>query len=114
MSAAEYVEMARGKTAALMDAAAARESLPVVVALAAGDRPSRELARLYALDRPLAPGELAHAAALAEATGARRWTLAEADRLLTEALGHLADVVPQPAAGADLAHLARLATRRDR
>jgi geranylgeranyl diphosphate synthase type I len=96
------------------DLRARKKSMPVVLALATGDRPSRELARLYALDRPLSPAELERAATLVEATGARRRTLAEADRLRAAALGRLAEVVPQPAAGADLVALARLATHRDR
>ncbi|RJL31637.1 family 2 encapsulin nanocompartment cargo protein polyprenyl transferase [Bailinhaonella thermotolerans] len=89
-----------------------KKSLPVVFALTSGTDAGKELAAAYHRVNPLADPELRHVAALVEAAGGRAWAQAEADRLLREAMGDLADAVPSPGPAADLATLARLITQR--
>ncbi|GAA5068015.1 geranylgeranyl diphosphate synthase type I [Thermocatellispora tengchongensis] len=90
-----------------------KKSLPVVAALTSGTPEGRELAGLYSGDRPLTGPELGRAAALVDAAGARAWSQAQADDLLAKALRHLDAADPAVRPGAELAALARLATRRD-
>jgi geranylgeranyl diphosphate synthase, type I len=90
-----------------------KKSLPVVAALASGTTAGADLAALYHRDQPLSAGELAYAANLVERAGGRDWSQAKADELLTDALRHLDSARPEDRAHAELAALARLATRRD-
>lgn len=90
-----------------------KKSLPVVAALTSGTPAARELAALYHRERPMSGAELAHAAELVEATGARTWGRTQADELLTEALRELTAAQPAPGPAAELAALARLATHRN-
>ncbi|SBW18515.1 hypothetical protein FDG2_0696 [Candidatus Protofrankia californiensis] len=87
--------------------------MPVVVALTSGGGPGRELAHLYALDRPLSEAEVHRAAALVEASGARSWTQREADRLVAQALDHQHAADPTPVVLAQITVLAQRAVRRD-
>lgn len=90
-----------------------KKSLPVVAALRSGTPAGRELAALYFRDQELSETELIRAAELVDAAGGRRWSRGQADDLLARALRELrfADLDPRPAA--ELAALARFATRRD-
>ncbi|HSV66508.1 MAG TPA: family 2 encapsulin nanocompartment cargo protein polyprenyl transferase [Mycobacteriales bacterium] len=90
-----------------------KKSLPVVAALSSGTPAGHELAALYRGDQPLPATELARAAELVELAGGRAWSQAQADELLARALRHLAAADPIAGAAAELAALARLATRRD-
>jgi geranylgeranyl diphosphate synthase type I len=90
-----------------------KKSLPVVAALASGTPAAADLAALYHREQPLSAGELAYAASLVERAGGRAWSQAKADELLTDALRHLDSARPEARAGAELAALALLATRRD-
>ncbi|BCJ74270.1 dimethylallyltransferase [Catellatospora sp. IY07-71] len=94
------------------DLAGRKKSLPVIAALTSGTPAGIELAALYRRQGPLSPAELAHAADLVDAAGARAWARARADALLTQALRrlHAADLSLVPAA--QLHALARLATHR--
>ena len=85
-----------------------KKSLPVVAALASDTPAGRELAARY---RGGGPVDVARLADLVEAAGGRAWSRAEADRLLTRALGCLDGAAPRPAA--ELAALAGLITHRD-
>lgn len=85
-----------------------KKSLPVVAALASGTPAGRELAVLYRGDRPV---DVARLADLVEAAGGRAWSRAEADRLLSRALGHLGSAAPRPAA--ELTALAGLIAKRE-
>jgi geranylgeranyl diphosphate synthase type I len=95
------------------DLTSRKKSLPVVAALTSGTWEGEELAELYALERPLSATELRRASDLIEAAGAREWSQAQADELLARAMGDLAAVGPTARPAAELAALARLATRRD-
>jgi geranylgeranyl diphosphate synthase type I len=88
-----------------------KKSLPVVAALASDTAAARELAALYRTPGTLSAPELARAAELVEQAGGRAWSQAQADELLTSALGQLHEVEPKPRA--ELAALAQLITRRD-
>jgi len=90
-----------------------KKSLPVVAALTSGTPAGRLLAELYADGGPPSDADLARAAELVELAGGRAWCLAEADELLAQAMRQLGFAAPAGRAGADLAALARLATRRD-
>jgi geranylgeranyl diphosphate synthase, type I len=90
-----------------------KKSLPVVAALASGTPAGRELATLYRRDQPLSAAELVHAAELIDTAGARAWSQAQADDLLTQALHHLRLSSPTAQGSTELSALARLATRRD-
>lgn len=88
-----------------------KKSLPVVVALAATDRRA-ELAVFLAGD--LGPGDVARAAHLVEATGARRQVAALADEHLGTALAALGRVTLEPVAQGELEAIAHFVTERDR
>ncbi|MFB6719059.1 family 2 encapsulin nanocompartment cargo protein polyprenyl transferase [Kribbella sp. NPDC056345] len=90
-----------------------KKSLPVVTALASGTPAARELAALYARSDELSHEDLTTAAALVETAGGRATSQAQADALLTAALGSLITAGALAPASADLERLARLATRRD-
>ncbi|GAA3581218.1 family 2 encapsulin nanocompartment cargo protein polyprenyl transferase [Kribbella ginsengisoli] len=91
-----------------------KKSLPAIAALTSETEAGRELAVLYHRKNELSDDELARAADLIEATGAREQSQLQADALLTDSLGELASArALEPAAG-ELEQLARLATRRDR
>ncbi|MEV6716304.1 polyprenyl synthetase family protein [Lentzea sp. NPDC051208] len=91
-----------------------KKTLPVVAALASGTPEGEEFAALYGQRRVLSDAELAHAAHLVEASGARAWSQAQATLLFHQALEHLHAVAPATRAGAELVALARLAAHRDR
>ncbi|MEU7532454.1 family 2 encapsulin nanocompartment cargo protein polyprenyl transferase [Saccharothrix sp. NPDC042600] len=91
-----------------------KKSLPVVAALASGTPAARELDELYHCDAQLGPAELERAAELIEATGARAWSLSQAEDLVARARVHLRAADPDDRAERELDSLARLATRRDR
>jgi geranylgeranyl diphosphate synthase type I len=102
-----------------------KKSLPVVAALTSGTAAGLELAAFYtgagtgtaagtAANGALPEAQVARAADLVEAAGARMWSQAQADELLTRALDALAAADADPRAEAELAALARFATRRDR
>ncbi|RKT56213.1 family 2 encapsulin nanocompartment cargo protein polyprenyl transferase [Saccharothrix australiensis] len=90
-----------------------KKSLPVVAALTSGTPAGRELDALYRGADPLSGAELAHAAELIDAAGAREWSQGRADDLLEQALAHLRAAEPVERAGRELGALARLATDRD-
>ncbi|WP_327011693.1 polyprenyl synthetase family protein [Dactylosporangium sp. NBC_01737] len=95
-----------------------KKSLPVVAALTSATPPGLELAAFYTgagvgAGDALPEAQVARAAVLVEAAGARMWSQAQADELLTRALDALA-AAADPRAEAELAALARFATRRDR
>lgn len=90
-----------------------KKSLPVVAALASSTSAGRELARLYHGEHPLSDADLVRAAELVDAVGGRAWSQAQADELLTRALGHLGAAGSASVPGAELAVLARLVARRD-
>ncbi|TDD59647.1 polyprenyl synthetase family protein [Kribbella antibiotica] len=90
-----------------------KKSLPVVTALASGTPAARELAALYARTDELSADELTTAAALVETAGGRATSQAQADALLTAALGSLITAGAIAPASIELERLARLATRRD-
>ena len=89
-----------------------KKSLPVVAALTSGTPAGQELSSRYLADHPPSPAELSRLADLVEAAGGRAWSMREANRLLTEALGLLDLAESRPAA--ELAALAMLITTRDR
>ncbi|XVV07258.1 polyprenyl synthetase family protein [Actinosynnema sp. CA-248983] len=91
------------------DLARRKKSLPVVAALGSDTDAGDELAALYRDDK----SDPARLAALVERAGGRAWSESEADRLLTEALDHLAATDPAPRAAAELTALAHLIVRRD-
>jgi geranylgeranyl diphosphate synthase type I len=95
------------------DLANRKKSLPVVRALAEHGPAAGALAALYHRADPLSPAELAEAAGLIEATGARIWCQEQADRLLTEALVELPASRLSTRGAAELTALADLMTRRD-
>ncbi|MFC4563350.1 family 2 encapsulin nanocompartment cargo protein polyprenyl transferase [Nocardiopsis mangrovi] len=90
-----------------------KKSLPVVAALAAGTPAAEELARLYHGGPEPTEDEVARAADLVEAAGGRDWAETQADTLLATALEELRAAGPPRRTEAELAELARLATRRD-
>jgi geranylgeranyl diphosphate synthase type I len=95
------------------DIMARKKSLPVVAALRSGTAAGRELALVYDQPEPLSAEDVASAAALVTASGARTWCEAEASRQLTEALGELGGVAASGRAIGELEALARLVTTRD-
>ncbi|MEJ1105805.1 MULTISPECIES: family 2 encapsulin nanocompartment cargo protein polyprenyl transferase [unclassified Kribbella] len=90
-----------------------KKSLPVVSALSSSTAAGRELAALYRREDELSDAELVHAAGLIEAAGAREGSQAQADALLSAALGELTAAGALAPAVTELERLARLATRRD-
>ncbi|MGW4892431.1 family 2 encapsulin nanocompartment cargo protein polyprenyl transferase [Kitasatospora sp. NPDC004240] len=96
------------------DLVARKKSLPVVAALGSGTAEGGELARLYALDRPLSPEELTRCAAAVEAAGGRGWAQGESCERMAAAIAQLATAVPEPSAADELLALAELVTRRSR
>jgi geranylgeranyl diphosphate synthase type I len=90
-----------------------KKSLPVVVALTSATAAGRELYELYHADRSLSGAEVEHAAELIDLAGGRAWSQAQADERLGRAMHRLLSADPVPRAAAELAGLARLATRRD-
>ncbi|MEU4195348.1 family 2 encapsulin nanocompartment cargo protein polyprenyl transferase [Kribbella sp. NPDC026611] len=90
-----------------------KKSLPVVAALSSGTAAARELAALYQRDDELSDAELAAAAGLVEGAGGRATSQAQADALLSAALGELTAAGALAPAAGELERLARLATRRD-
>ncbi|WP_084722794.1 family 2 encapsulin nanocompartment cargo protein polyprenyl transferase [Streptomonospora alba] len=90
-----------------------KKSLPVVAALSADTAESGELVALLARDRPLEGAELIRAAELVELAGGRSWGEQETAALLQRALEHLRCASCAAVPAAELAALARLATRRD-
>jgi len=96
------------------DLAARKKSLPVVAALTSNTAAGADLAALYAVDHPLEPADVAIATNLVQVAGGRAWAVRQAESQITEALGHLTELFPDPAAAGDLLALANLITRRDR
>ncbi len=90
-----------------------KRSLPVVVALTSATAAGRELAALYARDEALTPEDVASAAALVTASGARDWCHAEASAQLDAALRELRAMASDGRAMDELETLARLVTTRD-
>ncbi|GAA3542677.1 family 2 encapsulin nanocompartment cargo protein polyprenyl transferase [Amycolatopsis ultiminotia] len=88
-----------------------KKSLPIVAALTSATTAGDELAALYR--EPLPDHELAHAASLVDSAGGRRWSHAQADGLLNDALAALTAAGPTPRPTAELTALAHLITRRD-
>jgi geranylgeranyl diphosphate synthase, type I len=96
------------------DLAARKKTLPVVAALRSGTPAAAELAKIYATDRPLTEDELRRAAEAVEQAGGREWALAQADARLLDALGHLAEAVPELTGNEDIFVVADLMSRRDK
>ncbi|GAA1115734.1 family 2 encapsulin nanocompartment cargo protein polyprenyl transferase [Kribbella jejuensis] len=90
-----------------------KKSLPVVAALSSGTPAGRRLAALYRREDELSDADLVDTAALVEAAGGRTTSQAQADALLTAALGELTAAGALAPAATELEGLARLATRRD-
>ncbi len=91
------------------DLARRKYTLPVVAALRSGTTAAAELNQLYLRSDPLSSNEIAHAAKLIEAAGARGWTQRQADQRIENALRGL----PAQLASADLEALARLVGHRN-
>lgn len=87
-----------------------KKSLPVVAALTGGSAAGAELAALYAADRELGDADVARAADLVEAAGARDWCADRIEQLLASALGRIRQL---PGPSDDLVGLARLIACRD-
>ncbi len=90
-----------------------KKSLPVVAALTSGSTAGRELAILYAQPDPLSAADVASAAALVTASGARTWCEAEASRHLSAALDELPGIGASGRATGELEAMARLVRTRD-
>jgi geranylgeranyl diphosphate synthase type I len=90
-----------------------KKSLPVVRALATGGAAGTALAELYAGDSALSPVDLAEAAGLIDASGARAWSRERADELLEDALTGLREAGVSARGLAELTALAELTVRRD-
>jgi len=105
---------ATGKSAS-SDVRAGKRSAVVVAALQAGTSESARLGELLAAGPPETEADVALATSLIVDAGGVEWALAEADRLLAEALGHLDGVgtADEPAV-AELASVARYIVARDR
>ncbi|MFE9426612.1 family 2 encapsulin nanocompartment cargo protein polyprenyl transferase [Kitasatospora sp. NPDC006697] len=91
-----------------------KKSLPVVAALGSGTPAGAELARIYALDRPLTPEEVRQAAEAVDRAGGRVWAQGASCERMAAAIEHLSAAVPDPADTDDLLALAELVTRRNR
>ncbi|GAA2816331.1 family 2 encapsulin nanocompartment cargo protein polyprenyl transferase [Kribbella solani] len=89
-----------------------KKSLPVVTALSSGTTAARDLSTLYHREGDLSDTDLATAAALIEASGARATSQSQADALLAAALTELATATTPNPATTELTTLAHLATRR--
>jgi geranylgeranyl diphosphate synthase type I len=94
------------------DLRCAKKSLPVVAALTSGTDAGRDLATFYG--PAMGESDVARAAELIEASGARAWCQDRADALTADALDRLAATALVPEPTGDLRVLARLMTRRDR
>jgi geranylgeranyl diphosphate synthase, type I len=90
-----------------------KKSLPVVAALNSQTAAARTLHLLYHAKHTLSDRDVERAAELIDAAGGRSWSQHEADDRLARAVRRLRSVGPSPGPAADLAGLARLATRRD-
>ncbi|MFE9748724.1 family 2 encapsulin nanocompartment cargo protein polyprenyl transferase [Saccharothrix saharensis] len=90
-----------------------KKSLPVVAALTSTTPAAQELHALYHREQPLTQADLARAADLIEASGARAWSQGRADDLLARAEEHLRAATPVTRAAQELTAIARLATHRD-
>jgi geranylgeranyl diphosphate synthase type I len=103
-----------GKSAS-SDVRAGKRSAVVVAALQAGTSESTRLGELLAGGPPETEADVALATSLIVDAGGVEWALAEADRLLSEALGCLDEIgtVNDPAV-AELASVARYIVARDR
>jgi geranylgeranyl diphosphate synthase type I len=88
-----------------------KKSLPVVAALTGAGPAAAELAVLYAADHELDDADVARAAELVEATGARDWCADRVEQLLASALRRIHQL---PGPVDDLVALAQLIARRDR
>ncbi|MEV4317034.1 family 2 encapsulin nanocompartment cargo protein polyprenyl transferase [Actinocrispum sp. NPDC049592] len=91
-----------------------KKSLPVVLALTSPTAAGRQLFELYQAQRSLTGPEVERAAELVELAGGRAWSQEQADERLGRAVRRLRAADPDARAAAELAGLARLATRRDR
>ncbi|MDI5967455.1 family 2 encapsulin nanocompartment cargo protein polyprenyl transferase [Streptomyces sp. SL13] len=96
------------------DLTARKKSLPVVAALRSGTPAGDRLAALYAGEQPLSDGQLREAAEAIELAGGRDWAQTQACDRMADAIGHLADAVPDGTGTQDLLALTELVTRRDR
>ena len=83
----------------LADLRARKKTVTVVRALTAGGPASDQFRELYCASGELSAADLSVAAMLIEETGARDWTVKEADRLLTEALTELDQLTRMSTAG---------------
>ncbi|GAA3856846.1 family 2 encapsulin nanocompartment cargo protein polyprenyl transferase [Saccharothrix violaceirubra] len=95
------------------DLANRKKSLPVVAALASDTPAGRSLDALYHAAEPLSADDLARAATLIEAAGARAWSRERADTLLAQARAHLDAAGPERDPAEELTALARLVADRD-
>jgi geranylgeranyl diphosphate synthase, type I len=98
----------------LADLRAGKRSAPVVAALRSDTPAGRELVDLFAEGAPDTEDDVARAADLVEASGAREWCLAEAESRLAAATAALNAADVPASARAELIELARYVTARDR
>ncbi|WP_208814807.1 polyprenyl synthetase family protein [Micromonospora echinofusca] len=91
-----------------------KRSLPVVCALNAGGGASSALMELYRSSAPLTDAEVARAAALVEATGARAWAEREASRETDRAWAELAGLDLPEQVRQEFTDIATFVTGRDR
>jgi geranylgeranyl diphosphate synthase type I len=96
------------------DLAARKKTLPVVAALHSGTPAATELAKIYAIGRPLTEDELKRAADAVHRAGGRECALAAAEEQLAKAHRLLAEALPDLSAAGDLLAVADLVTHRDR
>jgi geranylgeranyl diphosphate synthase type I len=95
------------------DLRARKKSVPVVVALNAGQDASRELAGIYASEGTLAEADVERAARLVEQAGGRAFVEAEAQRRMRAAETSLAGLDIPDAVRAELLAIAHFVTARD-
>ncbi|MFD8695484.1 polyprenyl synthetase family protein [Kitasatospora purpeofusca] len=82
-----------------------KKSYPVIAALSADNAAARQLGKVYRSDRPLnTPEEVRTVAALVEAAGGRARAVADADRILAQALDDVRSSGPEMTALTALAH----------
>lgn len=96
------------------DLASRKKSLPVVAALAAGGPHADRLAEIYSYDGVLDRAAVETAARAVEATGARSWAQAEADRETDAALAVLGSLPIDDGVRAEFRVLTAMLCRRDR
>ncbi len=94
------------------DLVAGKKSVPIVVALAAGNREAAQLRTLLGSGNPLTAADVRRATELIEAAGAREWVQSEAARYAALAGDHLVAAVPDPGRTGELRALAELVTNR--